>query len=145
MDCEMNKSSNIKKIFRMKTIAVVGMSPNPNRPSHYVALYLRDQGYKIVPVNPNCIEIAGEICFPSIKQIPFQVDIVEVFRRSEYIYPIAEDAIEISAKVLWLQDTVINEKAANLAKKAGLLVVMNDCMMRRHYQLIKLSVLKGMN
>ena len=116
----------------MRTIAVVGMSHKPERPSNFVALYMQDQGYAIIPVNPGQKEIAGETCYPSLQAIPKQVDVVNVFRRAEYVLTIAEAAIEISAKALWLQDGVINKDAAKLAKEAGLLIVMNDCMLRRH-------------
>ena len=131
----MNEKETIQKIYTMKTIAVVGMSPKPERPSHYVALYLREQGYEIIPVNPGQTEIVGETCYPSLKDIPKPVDVVDVFRRSEHVLPIAQTAIEIGAKALWLQDGVINEEAAKLAEDAGLLVVMNDCMLRRHRQM----------
>ena len=116
----------------MRTIAVVGMSHKPERPSNFVALYMQDQGYAIIPVNPGQKEIAGETCYPSLQAIPKQVDVVNVFRRAEYVLPIAEAAIEISAKALWLQDGVINKDAAKLVKEAGVLIVMNDCMLRRH-------------
>lgn len=132
----MNEIETIKKIYKMKTIVVVGMSPKPDRPSHYVALYLREQGYEIIPVNPGQSEIAGETCYPSLKDIPKPVDVVDVFRRSEHVFPIAEAAIEFGAKALWLQDHVINEEAAQLAEDAGLFVVMNDCMLRRHRQML---------
>jgi len=128
----MNDITIIKKIFRMRTIAVVGMSQKPERPSNFVALYMQDKGYEIIPVNPGQKEIAGETSYPSLQEIPKQVDVVNVFRRPEYVLPIAEAAIKIGAKALWLQDGVINKDAAKLAKMAGLLVVMNDCMLRRH-------------
>ena len=128
----MNDITIIKKIFRMRTIAVVGMSQKPERPSNFVALYMQDKGYEIIPVNPGQKEIAGKTCYPSLQEIPKQVDVVNVFRRPEYVLPIAEAAIKIGAKALWLQDGVINKDAAKLAKMAGLLVVMNDCMLRRH-------------
>lgn len=131
----MNDKETINQILQMKTIAVVGMSPKPERPSHYVALYLRDHGYKIIPVNPGQREIAGETCYPSLKDIPKPVDVVDVFRRPEHVLPIAEATVEIGAKALWLQDGVINKEAAKLAEEAGLLVVMNDCMLRRHRQI----------
>ncbi|MEE2877274.1 MAG: CoA-binding protein [Candidatus Neomarinimicrobiota bacterium] len=133
----MNEPETIEKIFSMKTVAVVGMSPNPERPSHYVALYLREQGYRIIPVNPGHSKIAGKTCFPSLSEIPKPVDVVDVFRRPEHLLPIAKVAIEIGAEALWLQDGVINEEAARTAEKAGLLVVMDDCMLRRHKSLIK--------
>ena len=128
----MNDISTIKKIFDLKTIAVVGMSPKPERPSHYVALYLKDNGYEIVPVNPGHDEIAGLKSYPSLIDIPVKVDVVDVFRRSEFVDPIAKDAIKIGAKALWLQDNVINLNAEKLAREAGLMVVMNDCMLRQH-------------
>lgn len=118
----------------MKTIAVVGMSPKPERPSHYVAMYLIENGYEVIPVNPGHKEIAGITSYPSLLDIPKKVDVVDVFRRPEHVLLIAEAAIEIGAKALWLQDDVIHDEAADLAEKAGLLVVMNDCMLRRHRQ-----------
>ncbi len=131
----MNTLSTIQKIFDLKTIAVVGMSPKPERPSHYVSIYMQENGYTIIPVNPGQNEIAGLTSYPSLLDIPNKVDVVDVFRRPEHVVPIAEAAIKIGAKALWLQDHVINEEAAQLAKDAGLLVVMNDCMLRRHRQL----------
>jgi len=131
----MNDISTIKKIFELKTIAVVGMSPKPERPSHYVALYLKENGYDIIPVNPGHDEIAGLRSYPSLKDIPVAVDVVDVFRRSEFVEPIAKDAIDIGAKALWLQDGVINDEGSKLAEDAGLMVVMDDCMLRQHRQL----------
>ena len=119
----------------MKTIAVVGMSPKPERPSHYVAMYMKERGYNIIPVNPGHNEISGMKSFPSLLDIPQTIDVVDVFRRSEYVLPIVESAVTVGAKALWLQDGVINEDGSALAEKAGLLVVMNDCMLRRHQQM----------
>ena len=131
----MNHSKTIQSIFQMKSIAVVGMSPKPERPSHYVAMYMKEKGYDIIPVNPGHKKIAGMTCYPSLLEIPYKIDVVDVFRRPEHVLPIAELAVEICAKALWLQDTVINVEAAEIAEKAGLLVVMNDCMLRRHRQI----------
>ena len=131
----MNKPETIDQIFKMKSVAVVGMSPKPERPSHYVGMYLKEQGYDIIPVNPGHKEIAGMISYPSLLDIPVKVDVVDVFRRPEHAVPISEAAVEIGAKALWLQDGVINQEATKLAEDAGLLVVMNDCMLRRHRQL----------
>ena len=131
----MNSLDDIKEIFSMQTIAVVGMSPKPERPSHYVSMYMKQHGYNIIPVNPGHDEIAGIKCYPSLKEISYPVDVVDVFRRSEYIVPIAESAINIKAKALWLQDGVINHEAAELANNSGLIVVMDDCMLRRHRQI----------
>ena len=131
----MNNTQDIQKIFGMKSIAVVGMSPKPERPSHYVAMYLKENGYTIYPVNPGHKVIAGLICYPNLLEIPVEVDVVDVFRRPEHVFPIAEETIEIGAKALWLQDGVINKEASQLTEEAGLLVVMNDCMLRQHRML----------
>ena len=100
----MNKPETIDQIFKMKSVAVVGMSPKPERPSHYVGMYLKEQGYDIIPVNPGHKEIAGMISYPSLLDIPVKVDVVDVFRRPEHAVPISEAAVEIGAKALWLQD-----------------------------------------
>lgn len=130
----MNEPETIDQIFKMKTVAVVGMSPKPERPSHYVGMYLKEQGYDIIPVNPGHKEIAGMTSYPSLLDIPVKVDVVDVFRRPEHAVPISEAAVEIGSKALWLQDGVINDEAVKLAEDASLLVVMNDCMLRRHKQ-----------
>ena len=130
----MNEPETIDQIFKMKTVAVVGMSPKPERPSHYVGMYLKEQGYDIIPVNPGHKKIAGMTSYPSLLDIPVKVDVVDVFRRLEHAVPISEAAVEIGSKALWLQDGVINDEAAKLAEDASLLVVMNDCMLRRHKQ-----------
>ena len=131
----MNSIEDINKIFQMKTIAVVGMSPKPERPSQYVSMYMKEQGYNIIPVNPGHNEITGMKSFPSLLDIPQSIDVVDVFRRSEYVLAIAKSAVTIGAKALWLQDGVISEDGAALAEKAGLLVVMNDCILRKHRQM----------
>ena len=136
----MNSIEEIKKIFQMKTIAVVGMSPKPERPSHYVAMYMKEQGYNIIPVNPGHNEIAGMKSFPSLLDITQTIDVVDVFRRSEFVLPIAESAVTVGAKALWLQDGVINENGSALAQKAGLLVVVNDCRLRRHRQIYSKNI-----
>jgi len=127
----MNEDKTIQEIFAMKTIAVVGLSPKETRPSFGVAKYLQSVGYKIVPVNPIHPKILGEKSYPTLHDIPFEIDVVDVFRRPEYVLPIAEAAIGIGAKAIWFQDFVINEEAAKLAEDAGLLVVMDDCMSRQ--------------
>ena len=127
----MNGEKTIQAILAMKTIAVVGLSPKIGRPSNNVAKYLQSVGYKIVPVNPGHSEILGEKSYPTLRDIPFQIDVVDVFRRPEHVMPITEAAIEIGAKAIWYQDGVINEEAAQLAEDNGLLVVMNDCMLRQ--------------
>ena len=131
----MNEEKTIQKILSMKTIAVVGLSPKDGRPSNNVARYLQSVGYKIVPVNPGHSKILGEKSYPTLKDIPFKVDVVDVFRRPEHVMLITEAAIEIGAKAIWYQDGVINEEAAQLAEDNDLLVVMNDCMLRQHQAL----------
>lgn len=115
-----------------KVIAIVGLSPNPNRPSHEVASYLIKQGYKIIPVNPNAREILGERCYPNLSSIPEPVDVVDIFRRSEEVPAIVEEAIKIGAKAIWMQEGIINEEGAARAKEAGLMVVMDRCMLKEH-------------
>ena len=119
---------------RARTIAVVGLSPDPRRPSHGVARYLQRAGYRIIPVNPNADAVLGEKSYGSLRELPEPVDVVDVFRRSEFVGPIVDDAIAIKAGAVWLQDGVIDEAAAERARAAGLDVVMDDCMMRRHAQ-----------
>jgi len=121
------------KILRSaRTIAVVGLSANPRRPSHGVARYLQRAGYRIIPVNPNVAEVLGERAYATLSELPGPVDVVEVFRRSEFAGAIVDEAIAIGAGAVWLQDGVVDEAAAERARAAGLDVVMDDCMMRRH-------------
>ena len=114
------------QLTNSKTIAVVGLSPDPERPSHYVSKYLQGQGYRIIPVNPLLQEVLGEKCYPDLSSIPEPVDMVDIFRRSEHVGPIVETAIAIGAKYVWMQDGVVNEAAASSAMKAGLSVVMDN-------------------
>ena len=107
-------------------IAVVGISPNPERPSHYVAKYLKDVGYKIIPVNPVLDEVLGEICYPDLTEIPVKVDMVDVFRRTEHVLQIVKDALTIEAKYVWLQDGIVNMEAYHLAMASGLSMVMDN-------------------
>lgn len=116
----------------MKVVAVVGLSPKPERPSHYVAEYLKENGYTIVPVNPGHRRLLEEDCWPSVVAVPFPVDVVCVFRRPEAALQPIMEAIAKKAKAVWLQDGVHHEEGERLAREAGLLVVSNDCMMRRH-------------
>ena len=120
-----------------ETVAVVGLSPRPNRPSNMVASYLKGHGYKIIPVNPRGGEILGETCYPHLSSIPESVDVVDIFRRPEEVPAIVEDAIKIGAKALWMQEGVIHEDAAARARGAGLLVVMDRCMLKEHRRLQK--------
>ena len=127
--------ANILNTYRI--IAIIGLSPDPNRPSHRVAEYLISQGYKVIPVNPDAKEILGVKSYSDMKSIPEPIEIVDIFRRSEEVMPIVDDAINIGAKVVWMQEGVINEKAALRARDAGLLVVMDRCMLKEHKRLNK--------
>lgn len=118
-----------------RVVAVVGLSAKPDRPSYKVASYLKEQGYKIIPVNPTEKEILGEPCCPDLASIPESVDVVDIFRRPDEVLPIVEEAIRIGAKVVWMQEGVVNEEAAARARKAGLMVVMDKCMRKEHRKL----------
>ena len=121
-----------RQLTQARTIAVVGMSPRPDRPSHYVAKYLMDQGYTIIPVNPQVDELLGMRSYPDLLSVPEPVDLVDVFRRSSEVPPIVDQAIEIGARFIWMQDGVIHEEAAARARASGLSVVMDNCMLREH-------------
>lgn len=128
-----NAAATIEEIFRIcRTIAVVGASPNPARPSNRVAAYMKAQGYRMIPVNPNEQTILGEEVYPSLASTPGAIDLVDVFRKAEDVLPIVEKAITKGAKALWLQEGIVNEAAAARAKKAGLLVVMDRCWMKEY-------------
>lgn len=128
----------IKKILdENKTIAVVGASDDPNRPSNEVALYLQEQGFRIIPVNPNLEELFGQKCYPDLLSIPGSIDIVDVFRKPEAVPAIVEEAIQKHAKVFWMQPGAENTDAAERAAEAGLEVIMGVCMMREHRVLDK--------
>ena len=118
-----------------RTVAIVGLSSKPDRPSYKVASYLKEQGYKIVPVNPTEKDILGELCYPDLSSIPESVDVVDIFRRAEDVPPIVEETIRIGAKAVWMQEGVANEEAANRAREAGLMVVMDKCMLKEHVKL----------
>ena len=121
-----------KIICESKTIAVVGISAKVDRPSHRVAAYLQSQGYRIIPVNPGQKEVLGETCYPNLEAVPEKVDVVDIFRRSEDVPPVVEAAIRIGAKAVWMQEGIINEDAAREARRAGLAVVMDRCMLKEH-------------
>jgi hypothetical protein len=118
-----------------RTIAIVGVSPRPERFSYQVAQYLKEQGYKIIPVNPAAAEVLDEKSYPSLRDIPEPVDVVDIFRRPEDVPPIVEDAIAIGAKVVWMQEGISHEEAARRAESAGLKVVMDHCMKKEHRRL----------
>jgi uncharacterized protein len=119
-----------------KTIAVVGLSSHRVRPSFGVAQYMQRSGYRIIPVNPNESEVLGEKAYARLEDIPEPVDIVDIFRRSEFVPAIVESAIRIGAKGIWMQEGVENEDAARRARESGLLVVMNACILKEHRVLV---------
>ncbi|MBI4202388.1 MAG: CoA-binding protein [Chloroflexi bacterium] len=115
-----------QQLTESKVIAVVGLSPNPERDSHRVAKYLQTVGYKIIPVNPLIDEVLGEKSYPDLKSIPMPVDMVDIFRRSELVAPVVDEAIEIKAKFVWMQDGVIHQESADKATAAGIPVIMDN-------------------
>ncbi|MCE8424886.1 MAG: CoA-binding protein [Candidatus Methanoperedens sp.] len=127
---------SIETILDYKTIAVVGISNDPERPSNFVAAFLMSHGYDVIPVNPKLGEWEGKKCYPDLLSIPVTVDIVDIFRRPEAVLPIVEEAIAIKAKVVWMQEGIINEEAAEKAHAAGIEVVMDRCM-KKEYMRIK--------
>ncbi len=118
-----------------KNVAMVGASPNPDRPSYHVLNYLREQGYKVIPVNPTTKVVCGEKCYANLEDIPGKVDVVDIFRKSEDVPAIVDEAIKIGAKAVWMQEGVINDEAAKKAADAGLLVVMDRCMLKEHIRM----------
>jgi predicted CoA-binding protein len=123
-------------LSRTKTIAVVGLSDSPMRPSHGVSAYMQAAGYRIIPVNPQIAEALGEKAYPSLIDVPLEapkkIDLVDVFRRPEYVDEIVEQAIQLKIPAIWLQEDVINERAAEKARKAGMFVVMDRCILKEH-------------
>jgi len=113
-----------------KTVAVVGLSDKTGRPSNVVSLYLRERGYRVIPVNPNVITVMGERSYGSLSEIPVGIDLVDVFRRSEYVPEVADEAIRVGAKFFWMQEGVVNEQARKKLVDAGIPVVMDRCVMK---------------
>jgi uncharacterized protein len=117
---------------RAKTIAVVGLSNNPLRPSHGVSAYMQGKGYRIIPVNPHIESGLGEKAYASLLDVPEKIDIVNIFRRPEFVEEIVDDAIRLQASAIWMQEDVVHEKAAEKARKAGIFVVMDRCILKDH-------------
>ena len=126
----MSLEANI--LSKYHNVAIVGVSSKPERPSHRVFAYLAGQGYNVIPVNPTEREVMGKTSYPDLISVPERVDVVDIFRRSDEVMPIVDQAIKIGAKAIWMQEGVINEEAAAKARNAGLLVVMNKCMRKQH-------------
>jgi predicted CoA-binding protein len=133
----MNNDDMMREILlSTKTVASVGLSSNPAKVSFGVGEYLSSQGYRVIPVNPTADEILGEKSYPDLESIPEKIDVVQVFRRPEDVPPVVESAIKIGAKVVWMQEGIVNEEAAQAARAAGLQVVMDACMRATHQRLI---------
>jgi predicted CoA-binding protein len=115
-----------------RTIAVVGLSDNPLRPSHGVAAYLQSQGYRIIPVNPEIKESLGEKAYPSLLDVPEKIDIVDIFRRPEFVEEVVDQAIQLKVPTVWMQEEIVHEKAAQKARAAGIFVVMDRCILVEH-------------
>jgi predicted CoA-binding protein len=119
-------------LSRSKTIAVVGLSNSPMRPSHGVSAYMQTQGYHIIPVNPHIEESLGQKSYPSLLEVPEKIDIVNIFRRPDAVEEIVDQAIQLKVPMIWMQESVINEPAAQKARKAGIFVVMDQCILKEH-------------
>lgn len=129
---------SIEQLLRSsKTIAVVGLSGKPTRASYGVSEYMQRQGYRIIPVNPRESEVLGEKTYASLDEVPLQIDIVDIFRRLEFVPGIVDAAIRIGAKAIWMQEEVIHEEAAAKARRAGLFVVMDRCILKEHRRLLR--------
>jgi len=132
----MSDSSSIANLLRTAhTIAVVGLSDKRWRPSHGVSEYMQQAGYRIIPVNPALSEVLGEKSYPDVRAVPEAIDIVNIFRRSEFVPEIVEEAIRVGAKAVWMQEGVVHERAAKRAREAGLVVVMDRCLLKEHRKL----------
>ena len=128
----MKDQAKIRKILEYKSIAVIGFSPKEERPSNYVSIYMQKNGYLITPVNPGHQRIGNLKCYPNLESIDHSIDIVNVFRRSEFVYDIVKSSIFVNAKAVWMQDSVYDMRAERLAIEKGIMVVMDDCILRQH-------------
>jgi predicted CoA-binding protein len=133
---ELSTAQEIRELLRAAhTVAVVGLSDKPDRDSYRVAAYLQSRGYRIIPVNPAVTEVLGEPAYARLQEVPCSIDIVDVFRRPEHVPEVADAAVAVGAKALWLQEGVVHEEAAAKAKAAGLKVVMDKCILKEHLAL----------
>ena len=135
MDRDSHTDVEIKQIFSLKNVAVIGMSKHQEKAAHYVPKYLSQNGYNIIPVNPTADEILDKKCYPSVEDIPEPIDIVDVFRPSDQVLPVVKEAIKKKPKVIWLQEGIHNAEAEDLARKEGIQVVFNRCMLAEHQRL----------
>jgi uncharacterized protein len=139
----MGRDAVLKEILlSAKTIASVGLSSNPNKESYQIGSYLKAQGYHLIPVNPTASEILSEKSYPDLQSVPEKIDVVQIFRRPEDVPPVVDDAIKAGAKVIWMQEGIVHEEAAQKAREAGLQVVMDTCMRVAHRSLIGAQPIK---
>jgi len=135
MDRDSYTDDEIKDILSLKKVAVIGMSKNSNKAAHYVPKYLSENGYDVIPVNPTTDTILGKKCFKSISDVPSDVDVIDLFRPSDHVLSLIQEAIKKKPKVIWLQEGIHNPEAEELAKKEGIRVVFNRCMLAEHRRL----------
>ena len=135
MERDSHSDKEIKEIFSLKNVAVVGMSKNQDKAAHYVPKYLSENGYNIVPVNPTTDKILEKKCYSNVGEVDEPIDIVDVFRPSDQVLPVVKEAIKIKPKVIWLQEGIHNPEAEELARKEGIKVVYNRCMLAEHQRL----------
>jgi len=135
MERDAHTDEEIKQVFSLKKIAVIGMSKHTTKAAHFVPKYLAEHGFDITPVNPNSVEILGKKSYPDISSLDHHVDVIDVFRPSEDVLPFIQDAIKKKPKVIWLQEGIHNIKAEELARSEGIMVVFNRCMLAEHQRL----------
>ncbi len=135
MDKDSLSDNEIKEIYSLKNVAVIGISKNQEKAAHYVPKYLVENGYNIIPINPSANEILNKKCYPSINDVDESIDIVDVFRPSDQVLPFVKDAIKKKPKVIWLQEGIHNTEAEELARKEGITIVFNRCMLAEHQRL----------
>jgi len=135
MERDSHTDEQIRKFYSLKNIAVIGISKNPEKAAHYVPKYLAEKGYNIIPVNPTTDKILDKKCYREIAEVPDSIDIVDVFRPSEEVLPVVREAVKKNPKVIWLQEGIHNSEAEELARKAGIEVVFNRCILAEHQRL----------
>ncbi|HSA75960.1 MAG TPA: CoA-binding protein [Nitrosarchaeum sp.] len=135
MECDSYTDDEIREILSLKSVAVIGMSKNEHKAAHYVPKYLSENGFNIIPVNPTADDILGKKCFSTISEVVDDVDIIDVFRPSDQVLPVVEEAIKKKPKVIWLQEGIHNVEAEKLARDNGIKIVFNRCMLAEHQRL----------
>ena len=135
MEKDSHTDEEIKQIFSLKRVAVIGMSTHSAKAASFVPKYLAEQGFDITPINPNTDEILGKKSYPRLSSINHQIDVVDIFRPSEQVLPVVQDAIKLKPKVIWLQEGIHNSEAEELARNNGIMVIFNRCMLAEHQRL----------